>query len=83
MRKEHDFSKGTRGAVIAQRGKTRSTIDLDDDVLKEFRERADNSGRGCQTMINGAPRDYLTRDSKPLDEETLRRALREELQDAP
>jgi len=83
MRKEHDFSKGTRGAVIAQGGKTRGTIDLDADVLKEFRERADNSGRGYQTMINDALRDYLTKDSKPLDEETLRRVLREELQDAP
>jgi len=34
-------------------------------------------------MINDALRDYLTKDSKPLDEETLRRVLREELQDAP
>ena len=38
MKKEYDFSKGKRGAVISQKGKTRITIYLDDDVLEEFRE---------------------------------------------
>ncbi len=81
MRKEYDFSKGKRGAVIPQRGKTRITIFLDDDVLEKFRELADNAGRGYQTMINEALRDYLSKSSRPVDEETLRRVLREELQD--
>ena len=46
MKKEYDFSKGKRGPVIRQRGKTRITIHLDDDVLEAFRERADAAGRG-------------------------------------
>ena len=81
MRKEYDFSKGKRGAVIPQRGKTRITIFLDDDILETFRERADSAGRGYQTMINEALREYLSKASKPIDENTLRRVLREELQD--
>ena len=81
MRKEYDFSKGKRGAVIPQRGKTRITIFLDDDILETFRERADSAGRGYQTMINEALREYLSKASKPIDEDTLRRVLREELQD--
>ncbi len=82
MRKEYDFRKGKRGAVIPQRGKTRITIFLDDDILETFRERADSAGRGYQTMINEALREYLSKASKPIDEDTLRRVLREELQDA-
>ena len=81
MRKEYDFSKGKRGAVIPQRGKTRITILLDDDILEKFRERADNAGRGYQTMINEALREYLSKSSKPVDVETLRSVLREELKD--
>ena len=82
MRKEYDFSKGKRGAVIPQRGKTRITIFLDNDILETFKERADNAGRGYQTMINEALREYLSKSSMPVDEETLRRVLREELHDA-
>lgn len=82
MRKEYDFSKGRRDAVIPQRGKTRITIFIDDDILEKFRERADHVGRGYQTMINEALRDYLSKSSRPVDEETLRRVLREELRDA-
>ena len=40
------------------KGKTRITIYLDDDVLETFRERADQAGRGYQTMINDALRDF-------------------------
>jgi len=37
MRKEYDFSKGKRGAVVkAPKGKTGITIRLDDDVLAWF-----------------------------------------------
>ena len=82
MRKECDLSKGKRGAVIPQRGKTRITIFLDDDILETFKERADSAGRGYQTMLNEALREYLSKASKPIDEDTLRRVLREELQDA-
>ena len=54
MKKEYDFRKGRRGAVVKQTGKTRITIYIDDDVLEEFRERADQLGRGYQTMMNQA-----------------------------
>jgi len=37
------------------------------------------AGRGYQTMMNEALRQYLGKSSKPLDEDTLRRVLREEL----
>ncbi len=79
MKREYDFSKGKRGAVIPQAGKTRITIYIDDDVLEDFRKRADSVGRGYQTMINEALREYLGKSSQPLDEKTLRRLLREEL----
>jgi uncharacterized protein (DUF4415 family) len=79
MKKEYDFSKGRRGPVIPQPGKTRITIFLDDDILEEFRERADAAGRGYQTMINEALREYLGKSRQPLDAQTLRRILREEL----
>ena len=80
MKKEYDFSKGRRGAVVKESGKTRITIYIDDDVLEEFRDRADRQGSGYQTMMNQALREYLEKSSTPLDEKTLRRVLREELQ---
>jgi uncharacterized protein (DUF4415 family) len=79
MRKEYDFSKGKRGAVVPQPGKTRITIYLDDQVLEEFRDRADAAGRGYQTMINEALRQYLGKSREPVDADTLRRIVREEL----
>lgn len=79
MRKEYDLSKGKRGAVVSQKGKTRITIFLDNEILEEFRRRADSAGRGYQTMINDALREYLGKSKKPLDARTLRRILREEL----
>ena len=82
MKKEYDFSKGKRGSVIPAKGKTRITIYFDDDVLEEFRDRADATGRGYQTMINDALRAYLRKVTGPVDEQTLRRVLREELKKA-
>ena len=82
MRKEYDFSEGKRGAVAAQSGKTRITIYLDDAILEEFRQRADAAGRGYQTMINDALKEYLGKSRRPIDARTLRRILREELQRA-
>lgn len=79
MRKEYDFSKAKRGAVVSYRGKTRITILIDNDILEEFRERADSLGRGYQTIINEALRDYLGKSRKPIDADTLRRILRQEL----
>jgi len=82
MRKEYDLSKAKRGAVIPQKGKTRISIYIDDKILEEFRNRADAAGRGYQTMINDALREYLGESQNPIDVKTLRRILREELKRA-
>jgi len=79
MRKEYDFSRAKRGPVIRQPGKTRITIYLDNPVLDAFRERADAAGRGYQTMINDALRNYLGRSGERIDAATIRRIVREEL----
>lgn len=79
MKKEYDFSKGKRGAVIKQKGKSRITIYIDDDVLEEFRRSGDNAGKGYQTMINDALKEYLGKPDQVIDEKTLRRVIREEL----
>jgi uncharacterized protein (DUF4415 family) len=79
MKKEYDFSKGRRGAVLPGKGKSRITIYLDNEVLDAFRDLADKSGRGYQTIINEALREYLINTSRPVDAATLRRILREEL----
>ena len=82
MKKEYDFSKGKRGPVVPQKGKSRITIYIDDDVLEEFRTQADRQGKGYQTIINEVLREYLGKTDKPLDEDSLRRILREELKKA-
>jgi uncharacterized protein (DUF4415 family) len=81
MKAEYDFSQAKRGAVIPQKGKTRITIYIDDEVLKTFRERSEAAGKGYQTMMNEALRQYLENVKQPLDEETLRRVLQEELKE--
>jgi uncharacterized protein (DUF4415 family) len=80
MRKEYDFSKAKRGAVLKEeKGKTRITIRLDEAVLDWFRQQVDDAGGGnYQSMINSALRDHIARQREPL-EATLRRVLREEL----
>lgn len=47
--------------------------------LMKSRARADAAGRGHQTMVSDALREYFGRSARPLDVETLRRILREEL----
>ena len=82
MKAEYDFSEAKRGAVIPQTGKTRITIYIDDDVLETFRSRSDTAGKGYQTMMNEALREYIDKVKQPLDEETLRRVIKEELRAA-
>jgi len=82
MKKEYEFKNAKRGAVIKTKGKTRITIYLDDNVIETFRKMADETGTGYQTMINEVLREYLDKSTGPLDEETLRRILREELHTA-
>jgi hypothetical protein len=78
MKTEYDFSKGKRGAVIPQKGKTRISIFIDNSILSEFRARAEKAGTGYQTMMNEALRAYLSREG-PLTEDILRNVLREEI----
>ena len=79
MEKEYDFSKGKRGPVISNKGKTRITIYLDDDILADYRIKGEQVCRGYQTLINQALRETLDKKRVPLDARTLRRILREEL----
>jgi uncharacterized protein (DUF4415 family) len=79
MKKDYDFSKARRGAPLQGKGKTRITMYLDEDILAAFRDRAEQTGRGYQTLINDVLRQYLANAAKPVDAATLRRILREEL----
>jgi uncharacterized protein (DUF4415 family) len=80
MKKEYDFGKGKRGAVIpTPPGKTRITIRIDNEVIEWFRDTVDKQGGGSyQTMINKALHDYIEKCGEPI-EETLRRVIREEM----
>jgi uncharacterized protein (DUF4415 family) len=80
MKKEYSFKTGKRGQVISQKGKRRITIYIDNDVLDEFRARADKAGYGYQTMINEALRKHLEKADKPLNETVIRQVIREELE---
>jgi hypothetical protein len=79
MKAEYDFSKGKRGAVIPQKGKTRISIFIDNAILAEFRARAEKAGIGYQTMMNEALRAWLAKADIPVTEEVLRHVLREEM----
>ena len=71
-RAEYDFSKGKRGVVISQKGKTRISIFIDNAVLDAFRTRAEKAGTGYQTMMNEALRQYLAEAHQPVTEKVLR-----------
>lgn len=85
MRKEYDFSKANRAKDVPHlerlqaeaKGKSRITIMLDNDLLLTFRARAEAEGIGYQTLINQTLRAAVG--SRPVDEETLRKVIREEL----
>lgn len=85
MRKEYDFSKAKRAQDVPHlaklqseaKGKSRITIMLDNDLLLTFRSKARSEGIGYQTLINQVLRRALA--AQPIDEETLRKVLREEL----
>ncbi len=82
MRDEYDFSKAKRGQVLpSQAGKTRITIRLDDDILEWFKAQVREAGGGSyQSEINAALRSHIESKRESL-ESTLRRVIREELQD--
>ena len=77
MKREYDFSKGRRGAVVPpEPGKTRITIRMDNKVLGHFRKRVHEMGGGnYQTLINDTLREHIQRGGI---EAALRRVVREE-----
>jgi uncharacterized protein (DUF4415 family) len=79
MKKEYKFESAKRGPVVTQKGKTRITIYLDNDILDEFRNRATEAGSGYQTMINDALKKYLEKSDNPINEALIRQVIREEL----
>lgn len=88
MREEYDFSNAKRAkdvphlAKLQEEGssKTRITIMLDNDVINNFRVKAKDAGMGYQTLINQVLKGYVN--SSVLNEETLRKVIREELKRA-
>ena len=78
MLEEYDFSKGKRGPVIPNKGKTRITIFIDSDILEWFKNEAEREGRGYQAAINQALRNYIKQDRRPI-QDIVREAVRKEL----
>ena len=78
LKKEYDFSKGRRGAVLPPAtGKTRITIRIDNEVLEWFRGQVHAAGGGSyQTLVNEALREHIQHHGL---EAALRRVVREEL----
>jgi uncharacterized protein (DUF4415 family) len=83
MKREHHFSKGKRGPVVAvPKTKERITIRLDGDILGWFRGEVERAGGGnYQTLINDALRQHIHRSDESF-EKTLRRVIREEIRRA-
>lgn len=71
MKKEYDFSKGKRGAVLNTPGKSSITIHIDNEILDAIREKGDASGQGYQTLINQVLREYLEKTSKHFRTKSL------------
>ncbi len=78
MKAEYDFSQAKRGPVVAETGKTRVTIRIDNDVLEWFRSQAESHGGNYQKLINAALREQMTAQDGTL-ERVLRRVIREEM----
>ena len=79
MKKEYNFSKGKRGAVVPQVGKTRITIYLDDGILERFKAQSQRTGKGYQTLINEALNSYLGLKDQVVTQDLVRKIVREEL----
>jgi uncharacterized protein (DUF4415 family) len=84
MKRQYDFSKARRGAVLSSpKGKTRITIRLDSEILAWFRQQVEAAGGGSyQNLINEALRQYIQRAKDEPLEKTLRRVIREEMRRA-
>ena len=79
MKKAYDFSKGKRGAVISNTGKTRITIYMDNTIVSRFKAQSEKTGKGYQTLINEALKAHLGLTEQPVTPELVRKIVREEL----
>jgi len=79
MKKEYDFSRGKRGAVLSNAGKTRITIYLDNATLRRFKEESERTGKGYQTLINEALAQRNGTKERPVTASEVRDIVREEL----
>lgn len=61
-----DLPAAPRRRARPPKRKTRITIYLDDEVLDEFRSRAERTGTGYQTLINAALRTRLAVQEAPF-----------------
>lgn len=91
MKTEYDFSNAKRAKDVPHlaalqdasfSGKTRVTIYLDNNVINEFRHRAEAEGRGYQTLINDALKLVASNNKPVITEDTIRQIVREELRAA-
>ena len=79
MKKEYNFSRGKRGAVLPSVGKTRITIYLDEVILEKFKAESERTGKGYQTLINEALAKHPSIAEQPVTATQVRKILREEL----
>jgi uncharacterized protein (DUF4415 family) len=79
VKRQYDFSAGKRGAVLANPGKSRITIYVDNEVLDAFRACAESEGRGYQTAINQALREAVLSGESPI-EERVGEVIRKEME---
>ena len=79
MKKEYDFSRDKRGAVLSNAGKTRITIYLDNKTLQRFKAESERTGKGYQTLINEALAQHGADNDRPATAKEVRSIVREEL----
>jgi len=66
VKKEYDFSRGKRGAVLPTARKTRITIYLDDVILEKFKAESERTGKGYQTLTNDALSKHVGNTEQPV-----------------
>lgn len=64
MKKEYDFSKSKKNPY-AKKLKARTTIRLDEDIIKYFQKLADKKGVPYQTLINLYLKDCMETGREP------------------
>ncbi len=81
MKKEYDFSKGKRGAILAAPpGTIKVTIRLEKEIVEWFANRIEAAGGGdYHDLMNQALREFIQRaqgpsGARPATREELRRA---------